>query len=114
MHITVASVQVNATWGISRLSTARTSLAGRDPLTFTFNYTFDDSAGAGTEAYILDTGCRTSHQDFTNRAKFAASFGSGVPNEDKNGREYPWPPICIPPQCPMRTSQRNQRPWRSR
>lgn len=89
MYITATSVQTNAPWGIARLSTGRTSLAGGNPRTFSFNFVFDDSAGFGTEAYIIDTGCRTTHQDYGGRAHFLASFGRGAPDQDINGREYP-------------------------
>jgi cerevisin len=84
MH-TTATLQTNAPWGIARLSSGTTSLGGGDPLALTFNYTFDDNAGAGTQAFIIDTGCRTSHQDFQGRAQFLATFGPGAPDEDRNG-----------------------------
>lgn len=37
-------------------------------------YRFDDSAGEGITVYIVDTGIRTTHTEFENRASFAANF----------------------------------------
>ncbi|TVY24127.1 Subtilisin-like protease [Lachnellula hyalina] len=48
------------------------------------NYVFDDSAGAGVTAYVLDTGIRTSHSEFGGRATFAANFVNTV-DTDENG-----------------------------
>jgi subtilisin family serine protease len=39
-------------------------------------YTFKDSAGAGVDSYVVDTGVRTTHTEFKN-ARFGAAFGSG-------------------------------------
>lgn len=50
--------QDSATWGISRIS-------HREPGNTT--YIFDDSAGEGTCAYVLDTGIFIEHPDFEGR-----------------------------------------------
>lgn len=57
--------QNNAPWGLARIS-------NRNP--YTSQYVFDNSAGAGTTAYIIDTGIYTSHNDFGGRASFGANF----------------------------------------
>jgi cerevisin len=85
MHTTAIVQQTNAPWGIARLSTGKTSLTGNNPVALNFKYTFDDSAGAGTQAFIVDTGCRVTHKDYGGRATFVASFGPGVPGQDING-----------------------------
>ena len=41
------------------------------------SYVYDSSAGQGTFSYIIDTGIRTTHQDFGGRAQFGASFVDG-------------------------------------
>lgn len=63
--------QANAPPGLVRLSHAS---AGAD------SYVFDDSAGQGITAYIVDTGIRTTHQEFQGRATmgFNAIAGSAV------------------------------------
>lgn len=57
--------QTNAPVGLNRLSHAS---AGAD------TYIFDDSAGQGITAYVLDTGVLTTHTEFGNRASFGANF----------------------------------------
>jgi subtilisin family serine protease len=66
--------QSGATWGISRIS-HREGTSG---------YTYDNSAGAGTCAYIVDTGIYTAHSDFGGRAVWAANFVDSA-NSDGNG-----------------------------
>jgi subtilisin family serine protease len=63
--------QANAPPGLVRLSHAE---AGAP------NYVFDDSAGAGITAYVVDTGILTTHQEFQGRATMAfnAIEGSAV------------------------------------
>ena len=68
MHTTVLVQQTNAPWGLACLSSGSTPLANKDPNALSFQYTFDDSAGGGTDAFILDTGCRVTHQEFGGRA----------------------------------------------
>ncbi|KAK4234096.1 peptidase S8/S53 domain-containing protein [Achaetomium macrosporum] len=67
--------QSSAPWGIARLShKARGSST----------YVYDDSAGAGTCAYVIDTGIYTAHSQFGGRATFAANFVDNS-NTDGNG-----------------------------
>lgn len=61
--------QTNAPPGLQRLSEAR---VGQNA------YTFDDSAGQGITAYVVDTGVRVTHSEFEGRATFAANFVNTV------------------------------------
>ena len=69
----VGGTQTNATWGLDR-SDARSGLDG--------TYTYD-ATGAGVTAYILDTGIRTSHNDFGGRA----SAGFDAIGDGRNGQD---------------------------
>jgi cerevisin len=54
-------------WGLQRISS--TAGASGDPNGEDFTYSFDDAKlGAGVDIYVVDTGVRTSHAVFTNRA----------------------------------------------
>ncbi|KAK4104400.1 serine protease [Parathielavia hyrcaniae] len=67
--------QTGAPWGLGRISRrARGSTT----------YVYDDSAGAGTCSYVIDTGIYTGHSDFGGRATFAANFVDNS-NTDGNG-----------------------------
>lgn len=61
--------QTNAPPGLQRLSESR---PGQNA------YTFDDSAGQGITAYVVDTGVRVTHSEFEGRATFAANFVNQV------------------------------------
>ncbi|PTL78734.1 S8 family serine peptidase [Vitiosangium sp. GDMCC 1.1324] len=56
--VSVSGTQTGATWGIDRIDQA--SL----PLNSTYNYNVD---GTGVHAYIIDTGMRLTHSQFTGR-----------------------------------------------
>jgi subtilisin family serine protease len=57
--VRTTTTQSNATWGLDRSDQ-------RDlPLSGTYSYT---STGSGVKAYIIDTGIRTTHQEFGGRA----------------------------------------------
>ncbi|OAQ71883.1 subtilisin-like protease [Purpureocillium lilacinum] len=73
--VTISATQQNADWGLARLSS---------PSPGTTDYTYDDSAGEGTCAYIIDTGVDVQHPDFEGRAKFLANFVD-QDNTDGNG-----------------------------
>ncbi|KAM3504016.1 hypothetical protein MY11210_008498 [Beauveria gryllotalpidicola] len=60
-----AITQSSAEWGLARLSSQQTGAR---------NFVYDDSAGAGTCAYILDSGVDASHPDFEGRAQQIKSF----------------------------------------
>lgn len=61
--------QTNAPPGLNRISHSQ---AGAQ------TYVFDDSAGQGITAYVVDTGIRTSHTEFEGRATFGANFIDNV------------------------------------
>lgn len=65
ININDKRIQGNATSGLARLSHARPGNRG---------YIFDSSAGEGITVYVVDTGIRTSHNEFEGRATFAANF----------------------------------------
>ncbi|KAG5653004.1 hypothetical protein H0H81_002757 [Sphagnurus paluster] len=50
----------------------------------TYSYNYDDSAGAGVDIYIIDTGVSITHSQFGGRARWGATFG-GYANADGNG-----------------------------
>ncbi|USP81715.1 uncharacterized protein yc1106_08989 [Curvularia clavata] len=68
--------QSSATWGIARLSSQ--SPGGS-------TYTYDSTAGAGTCAYVIDTGIYTAHPEFEGRATFLSNFAGDGSNTDGNG-----------------------------
>lgn len=68
--------QSSAPWGLARLSS---KTKGKT------TYTYDDSAGAGTCAYIIDTGINTAHTDFGGRATWLANYAGDGLNSDGNG-----------------------------
>ncbi|KAJ3277960.1 subtilisin-like serine protease [Borealophlyctis nickersoniae] len=62
-------------WGIDRIDG---SLDG--------NYNFPDAAGAGVDAYVIDTGIEVSHPQFEGRARWGGVFASGdMTQRDGNG-----------------------------
>ncbi|KAK3818920.1 MAG: cuticle-degrading serine protease [Benniella sp.] len=64
-------------WGLPRVSQRDLNIAA--------NYLYNDAAGAGITAYIIDTGINPTHTDFGGRASAGANFISGSPNVDQNG-----------------------------
>ena len=68
--------QSGATWGLGRISNKARGQT---------NYIFDDSAGANTCIYVVDTGISVGHPDFQGRATFLANFASDGLNDDGNG-----------------------------
>lgn len=63
--VTIQATQENAPWGLARISSDAPGGT---------TYTYDDTAGAGTCAYILDTGVDISHPEFDGRAVWGANF----------------------------------------
>lgn len=59
MHINEYDVQLDAPWGLARVSHRELS---------TEDYLFDDEGGKGVTAYVIDTGIKTDHPDFEGRA----------------------------------------------
>lgn len=73
VHINVS--QSNATWGLDRIDQRAL------PLNQTYNY---NATGQGVKAFIIDTGVRTTHNEFGNRAQRGFdAFGGN--SEDCNG-----------------------------
>lgn len=75
MHINAFVEQPGSPWGLGRISHRSKGIS---------SYRYDGSAGAGTCAYIIDTGIEASHPEFEGRATFLKSFVSGQ-NSDGNG-----------------------------
>ena len=57
---------------------------------------YDDSAGEGTYAYIIDSGIDIDHPDFEGRATFGASFVSNEAETDKSKYQQPLCPAGLP------------------
>jgi len=76
-YVSALGSQSGAPWGLNRISSRNNVAAGA-------SYTFPDSAGAGIDAYIVDTGVLTTHPDFEGRATFGADFSGSGPG-DGNG-----------------------------
>jgi subtilisin family serine protease len=69
VKISATVAQTNAPPGLIRLSHAD---AGQD------NYIFDNTGGQGITAFIIDTGIKTTHTEFSGRATFGANFVNDV------------------------------------
>lgn len=67
--------QTNATTGLARLSSAAPGAT---------DYVFDDSAGQGITAFIVDTGIMANHTEFEDRATLAFNGVNNV-DTDENG-----------------------------
>lgn len=69
VQLNAAIAQVNAPPGLDRLSHSKVNQE---------TYVFDDSAGEGITAYVVDTGIKTTHSEFEGRATFGANFINNV------------------------------------
>ncbi|KND90970.1 Alkaline protease 1 [Tolypocladium ophioglossoides CBS 100239] len=69
-----AIMQTNAPPGLNRLSHTAAGTPG---------YVFDESAGTGITAYVVDTGVRVTHTEFEGRATFAANFVNNVDTDEQ-------------------------------
>ncbi|KAI1912735.1 subtilisin-like serine protease [Ophidiomyces ophidiicola] len=67
--------QRNAPWGLGRVSNRRPGVS---------DYRYDDSAGQGVTAYIVDTGIDVNHPDFRGRATWGTNTVDSI-NRDCNG-----------------------------
>lgn len=63
-------------WGLARISHRNQGLT---------TFVYDSSAGAGTFAYVVDTGVLTTHTQFDGRAEVGYNAISGESNVDGNG-----------------------------
>ncbi|RYO80335.1 hypothetical protein DL766_001663 [Monosporascus sp. MC13-8B] len=68
-------MQANAPNGLARISSSQAGSRG---------YTFDDSAGEGIAVYVVDTGIRTTHEEFQGRATLGFNAVDNV-DTDENG-----------------------------
>ncbi|KAK2628757.1 hypothetical protein QTJ16_001860 [Diplocarpon rosae] len=68
--------QFNASWGLSRISHREANGT---------SYIYDESAGEGTFAYIIDTGIYVEHAEFEGRATFGANLVGDGDDSDSNG-----------------------------
>lgn len=75
VHLNAVVTQQNATTGLARMSSAQPGGS---------TYTFDDSAGQGITAFIVDTGIMVEHEEFEGRASFAFNSADNI-NTDANG-----------------------------
>ncbi|GAA1545596.1 hypothetical protein GCM10009730_63350 [Streptomyces albidochromogenes] len=70
--------QTNPVWGLDRID--------QPALPLDKSYTSPDSGGTGVRVYVIDTGIRTSHQDFGGRASSGWDFVQNDANaQDGNG-----------------------------
>jgi len=69
-------VQPDAVWGLNRISERDILLEG--------DYKYDDE-GSGVQAFIVDTGILTTHNEFGGRAIFGANYVNDGRNTDCNG-----------------------------
>ncbi|KAI1353439.1 subtilase [Xylaria sp. FL0043] len=76
VQVSALVAQANAPAGLVRLSHAKTGAA---------SYVFDDSAGDGITAYVVDTGILTTHEEFQGRATLAFNAIEGSKDTDENG-----------------------------
>ncbi|KAI1824487.1 proteinase T-like protein [Xylaria intraflava] len=74
MSIDSVITQAKPPWGLGRISHRQG----------TSTYVYDSSAGAGTCAYIVDTGIYIAHPEFEGRATFLANYADDS-NTDGNG-----------------------------
>lgn len=73
--MTALVTQNNAEWGLGRISHRQSPSS---------QYVYDDSAGRGTYAYVVDSGININHQQFGGRASNGANFVGGS-NVDSGG-----------------------------
>lgn len=73
--VTAFETQRGADWGLARLSSSKPNGTV---------YSYEETAGEGTCAYIIDTGIDVEHPDFEGRAKFLANYADKS-DTDGNG-----------------------------
>lgn len=80
VHAVDFNTQNNAPWGLARIS-------HREPLNLgNFNkYLYDDNAGEGVDAYVVDTGINVHHKEFQDRAIWGKTIPFNDEDIDGNG-----------------------------
>jgi len=73
--VSIAATQTNAPWGLGRIDQAA-KLSPANAAALNHSYTYDDTAGAGVDVYVIDTGIYTAHSDFGGRASWGISYVS--------------------------------------
>lgn len=77
-QVVYAYNQSNPTWGLDRVDQRSLPLDNM--------YRYDSKAGAGVDAYIVDTGINLNHEDFAGRIFNGYNFHDNTPNaDDDNG-----------------------------
>ncbi|GAW24938.1 hypothetical protein ANO14919_145340 [Xylariales sp. No.14919] len=74
--VRASATQNNADWGLARLSNTSPNSS---------TYTYDDTAGEGVCAYVVDTGIDVDHEEFEGRATFASNQ---VDSDDTDGNGH--------------------------
>jgi cerevisin len=75
--------QTDAPWGIARLS-QDDGLVFQTATDLSFTYRFDSAGAETVDVYVVDTGIRLDHEQFSGRAKWGKTFGKS-PDLDDNG-----------------------------
>lgn len=70
-------IQKGAPWGLTRISHRHVS---ND-----LNYLYDNEGGKGVDAYVIDTGIKTDHEEFEGRAEWGAAIAIPKLEMDTNG-----------------------------
>ncbi|KAI0716852.1 peptidase 1 [Earliella scabrosa] len=78
------TTQTGTIWNLQRISQLE-KLATDDEYSTIYNYTYDDSAGAGVDVYVIDSGISISHKEFEGRASWGNTFGGDWPETDGLG-----------------------------
>ena len=92
--------QPNVPYGLARISHKTTGT------NYGTSYVYDDSAGSGTCAYIIDTGVSPTHPEFEGRASMLANFiGGGFVDENGYVANFLFCTLLPPiPSCDLPTS----------
>ncbi|OJJ94874.1 hypothetical protein ASPACDRAFT_48324 [Aspergillus aculeatus ATCC 16872] len=80
-HADIANVEEDQVWDLNGLITERNAPWGLGCISHrgqtSTDYVYDDSAGIGTYAYIVDTGILSSHDEFSGRVLLAYNAAGG-------------------------------------
>ncbi|EMD30992.1 hypothetical protein CERSUDRAFT_163585 [Gelatoporia subvermispora B] len=71
---TFGDQQMFATWGLARISQGP-RLSNQDPHSTDFTYVFPTHPGRGVNIYVVDSGVRTTHDEFTRLYGIRATWG---------------------------------------